>query len=1061
MDNVPVRSHASLRARRKIAVVSFALVSLTLVLVPGSAPASHSAMPESPGDSGEGPAARFVFPPDGAVLGGDVTLVVEASDTAGILSPVRFYIARGDSDPSNLGHPIGRRPRHRDRHHNHHDDDPSTTETISGPGELVLVEQDFDTSEVHDGDYRISAVLTNVFHHQTRISVTIAIDNRSPRVRIISPRGAREGTRHGRADRDDDMTREEGSGPGGHHRTVTDQVEVAGSVTDQHLASWSLIAKIGEVTIGHLGSGIEPVRAGPLGIYNAAMAPPGYVGPVELVLSASDTAIPVPNYATSVVTIYSDYHLDAYGVLDLNPSYEVSTTIPVMASVTGELGSWRLDVFRAGETDPLITRMGTATGEALQIADFDVAKTYGPGNYVFTLTVIDADGDVSVDTRTVQFIWQPAYLAITYVGPPITGPGPTTALSEFTDPTISGIVEVRGEVVGTNVWAWALGRPIALGEPSFAGEKIVFSSNIDDPFNFDIYQLDLDGTDLIRLTNHPGFDYAPKFSADGALIVFSSTRDYPSGPGAGTDVYLMGGSGTNIERLTADGQSTYPTFSPGATHVALQRPGGIFEIEVSTGATEQLTDGEDYFPAYSPDSSRLIFDRGTRGAQQVFVADLTSPGYPVAQLVSGQTSSGYPQYSPDGTRIVYVTDDVVHIAAADGTGVASLGVSGVDPTFTPDGARIAYATLPTTGPHKIFLIGSDPNNPGIPEELVIPGSSRVPDVSSPQLPFPPAPTANPGGYTPIDIASFVQTPDPLSYWGYLRAPPDQLPTGEMATDSILGYIDADRLPPGVTSLSLTALQCPTEPPPTFDYGLEIPPDAETLSTTAAIGTCNAYSTPQIPLRVLPKTATTELSIDVVRDTPGYSGPLSVPKSFVATGSWSTGDRWAFSAPPYDGLGVPITTRQSGRHFASGPPASDGGAFVPVGDLAALEDLDLTIGDPALGLKVLQGAEISPTPAACGEFFAPGRTGCRYEVDILPGHLGGTTHVTAYSDDRTGLLGAIAWTYTTTAPGNYSPLPGAGGWEAPTSPVQTTMARIVFSGYGRDTAVVAPDLASGP
>ncbi|RIK03913.1 MAG: hypothetical protein DCC49_13735, partial [Acidobacteria bacterium] len=277
---------------------------------------------------------------------------------------------------------------------------------------------------------------------------------------------------------------------------------------------------------------------------------------------------------------------------------------------------------------------------------------------------------------------------------------------------------------------------------------------------------------------------------------------------------------------------------------------------------------------------------------------------------------------------------------------------------------------------------------------------------------------------------------------------------------ILGYIDASRLPPGVTSLSLTALQCPASPS-VFDYGLEIPPDGETQATIGAIGTCNAYSTPQIPLRVLPKTATAELAMDVVREAPGFAGDLSSSKSFVATGSWAVGDRWVFSSGPYDGLGVPGITRQSGRTFASGPPASDGSSHVPVGDLAALEDLDLVIGDPALGLMVLSGAEISPTPIACDEAFAPGREGCRYEVDISPGHLGNTTHITAYSDQTTGLLGAISWSYAIPSAGNYAELPGPGGWGSPTAPTQTTTVRIIFSGYGRGQAVAIPDLGAAP
>ena len=72
-----------------------------------------------------------------------------------------------------------------------------------------------------------------------------------------------------------------------------------------------------------------------------------------------------------------------------------------------------------------------------------------------------------------------------------------------------------------------------------SGEKVVFSSNMHDPAgrDFDLYLVGLDGTGLERVTVHPDFDGFPMFSpADPGTFAFSSNR---GGDVAGeTNVYL-------------------------------------------------------------------------------------------------------------------------------------------------------------------------------------------------------------------------------------------------------------------------------------------------------------------------------------------------------------------------------------------------------------------------------------------------------------------------------------------------------------------------------------------
>ena len=63
--------------------------------------------------------------------------------------------------------------------------------------------------------------------------------------------------------------------------------------------------------------------------------------------------------------------------------------------------------------------------------------------------------------------------------------------------------------------------------------------------NREIYVIELDGTGLTRLTNHPAADPAPAWSPDGTRIAFASNRD------GNDEIYLMNADGSNSIRLTA------------------------------------------------------------------------------------------------------------------------------------------------------------------------------------------------------------------------------------------------------------------------------------------------------------------------------------------------------------------------------------------------------------------------------------------------------------------------------------------------------------------------------
>ena len=60
-----------------------------------------------------------------------------------------------------------------------------------------------------------------------------------------------------------------------------------------------------------------------------------------------------------------------------------------------------------------------------------------------------------------------------------------------------------------------------------SGEKLVFSSNhhSDRGYQFNIFEINIDGSGLRQITHDNTFDAFPMFSFDGSKLIFSSNRN--------------------------------------------------------------------------------------------------------------------------------------------------------------------------------------------------------------------------------------------------------------------------------------------------------------------------------------------------------------------------------------------------------------------------------------------------------------------------------------------------------------------------------------------------------
>jgi TolB protein len=160
------------------------------------------------------------------------------------------------------------------------------------------------------------------------------------------------------------------------------------------------------------------------------------------------------------------------------------------------------------------------------------------------------------------------------------------------------------------------GRAIHQEWPAWSpdGKRFVFSSTHEG--NQELYTAAADGSDLIRLTNHPGHDAHPCWSPDGRSIAFATDR------WGSLELATVRPDGTGVTRLTkSPGLDDYPAYSPDGKSLAfVSNRDGQYEVYVSAAdgahpVNLTASPARDSFPTWTPDSARITFvsdrDRGS------------------------------------------------------------------------------------------------------------------------------------------------------------------------------------------------------------------------------------------------------------------------------------------------------------------------------------------------------------------------------------------------------------------------------------------------------------------
>jgi hypothetical protein len=241
------------------------------------------------------------------------------------------------------------------------------------------------------------------------------------------------------------------------------------------------------------------------------------------------------------------------------------------------------------------------------------------------------------------------------------------------------------------------GEPPATGFGSNAAARYRIAFNSDRDGNYEIYCMDMDGRNLDRLTNHPGFDLWPAPSPDGERIAWMTNRD------GNYQIFVMNANGANPVNLTRTPKSTegHPTWSPDGKTIAFtsDRDGAmeLYLMDADGSNQRRLTHakGTDGLPSFSPDSKQIVFDSKRDGYHQLYRINVDGTG--LTRLTQRKGLDTMPAWSPDGKTIALVSDrdgdQGIFLMNPDGSNVRRLsGLRAFEgwPGWSPDGRFLCY-----------------------------------------------------------------------------------------------------------------------------------------------------------------------------------------------------------------------------------------------------------------------------------------------------------------------------------------------------------------------------------
>ena len=264
------------------------------------------------------------------------------------------------------------------------------------------------------------------------------------------------------------------------------------------------------------------------------------------------------------------------------------------------------------------------------------------------------------------------------------------------------------------------------------GKHLAFVAQVDD--QADIFRVDIECASLfticsppMNLTQHVEADTEPAWSPDGTGIVFVTERN------GAAEIDWMPAAGGEAYNLTRDpANDSFPIWSPDGHYLAFySERSGFFEvyvmrmdclrvIESCSKAVHRLGGGFNSLPAWSPDSKQLAYF--AYGDLLLVKTDCLAQsdqcGLQAINLTRSSFTDWYPVWSPDSQRLLFQSNrsTLPQIYEAEvncdstnrdcATPLKNELSYSLYPSFSPDGRQIMLLST-DSGHQELYLLAAD------------------------------------------------------------------------------------------------------------------------------------------------------------------------------------------------------------------------------------------------------------------------------------------------------------------------------------------------------------------
>jgi TolB protein len=432
------------------------------------------------------------------------------------------------------------------------------------------------------------------------------------------------------------------------------------------------------------------------------------------------------NYTREKIKIDGEENLDANIRLSLDSPKE-NEVITEANKSSVRISGWSVDTSYGENTGidrvEIYLNGPKDFGQFLGEADYgterqDVANALGNANYVNSGYSLDFDaGKLEAGSENTLYIYSFSNSGTYYLGlRNIKMEG-----EEKEPEVIFSVEEVNLNDSSIDISGWAISKDDLLQagprslDIEYNVKKIIFTS--DRNGSEDVYSMNLDGSELVQLTDHPGKDNYPAVSPDGKKIAYTSDIN------GIWQIMVMNWDGTDKTQLTNNPWSSgYPTWSFDGRFIFFEvyQDGDweIYRINSNGVDLKRLTfnpDIYDWHPAGHPFQNKIIFESGNIRNEDLYVMDYNGENPERISDISMRKRA--PGISIDGKLIAFMSyegnNSLIYTMDENGDNIKLVSGSLINcthPVFSPDNAFIAFDCI-IDGQQELYIINPDGSNP--------------------------------------------------------------------------------------------------------------------------------------------------------------------------------------------------------------------------------------------------------------------------------------------------------------------------------------------------------------